>query len=75
MSLDLAREREWAADAARCLEAFHAAVADAKAGRFGSGKQLIERVRTRGGDAMAAVARLELRKHAGLPPETVGSPA
>jgi hypothetical protein len=66
MRIDVAREREWAADAARCLEAFHAAVDDAKRGSFGKGKALIERVCTRGGDAMAEIARAELRKHAGV---------
>lgn len=66
MAIDPVREGEWADDAARCLEDFRAAVADAKDGRFASGKRLIERVRARGGDRLADIARAELRKHAGV---------
>jgi hypothetical protein len=66
MPIDAALERTWAADAAWCLAEFKAAIADAKEGRFARGKALIERVRARGGDAMADVARAELRKHAGV---------
>jgi hypothetical protein len=66
MPIDAALEREWAADAARCLTAFREAVAAAKNRNFAPGKALIERVRVRGGDGMAEVARRELRKHAGV---------
>jgi hypothetical protein len=66
MLIDAAREAEWAADIERCLAAFREAVAEAKEGRFGAGKRLIERVRARGGDHMAEVARAELRKYTGV---------
>jgi hypothetical protein len=66
MLIDAAREAEWAADIERCLAAFREAVAEAKNRNFAPGKALIERVRARGGDKMAEVARAELRKHAGV---------
>jgi hypothetical protein len=66
MPFNPALEAEWAADIERCLIAFREAVAEAKEGRFAAGRRLIERVRVRGGDKMAEVARVELRKHAGV---------
>ncbi|WP_147432509.1 hypothetical protein [Pararobbsia silviterrae] len=72
MPINEVREREWAADAARCLAEFHDAVAAARSRNFAPGKALIERVRERGGDAMAEVARAELRKHAGIAPPASG---
>jgi hypothetical protein len=66
LAIDPVLEAQWAADAARCLADFKAAVEAAKSRKFGPGKALIERVRVRGGDKMAEVARAELRKHAGV---------
>ncbi len=56
-------EAEWAADRERCLQAFREAVSAARERDYAPGLALVERVRQRGGDAMAAVAGAELRRH------------
>ncbi len=59
-------EDQWQADKEECLSRFRSAVLAAQRGNFAPGKILIERVRARGGDQMAEIARRELRKHSGV---------
>jgi hypothetical protein len=66
MALDMTLEAQWAADRSQCLCSFIRAVDEAMFGKYAAGKELIERVRQRGGDRMAEIAREELRKHAAL---------
>lgn len=61
MSLDLAREREWAVHRLDCWTRFDAAVRAAQSGSYNLGKALIERVRAAAGDEVAERVRRELK--------------